>query len=80
MSDDADQIITLASGEQVRVTPEGERYLLPQPSPLMEQVAAEAGERRLAQQQIEQDHRDSVERKQASLDSEPGVPPEKRVF
>lgn len=80
MADDADQIITLDSGERVRVTPEGERYLIPGPSPLMEQVAAEAEERRKQQQQIELAQQQAVERKQASLDSEPGVPPEKRIF
>lgn len=80
MADDADEIITLESGEQVRVTADGSRYLISTPSPLMDQVVTEAEQRREEQVKIDQFQANLITRKQKSMDANPTIPPEKRIF
>jgi hypothetical protein len=75
-----DEIVTLDSGEQVRVTPEGEQLLIPGPDPEVENVLGEraAQEARLAE--MRQAKRDALAAKRSQESDDPAVPPEKSIF
>lgn len=75
-----DEIVTLDSGEQVRVTPEGEQLLILGPDPEVESMLAgrAAQEERLAA--MRQAKRDALAAKRSQEGDDPAVPPEKSIF
>jgi hypothetical protein len=78
MSDD--EIITLDTGEQVRVTSEGEKILIPGPDPEIADIVARQAESAARQAEIRQAQRDLLDAKRQQDAADPAVPPEKRIF
>jgi len=80
VADDEDTVITLDSGEQVRVTSDGQQFLIPGPDPEIARAEEQRAEReaRLAAQRAAR--LEALTAKQALLASDPSVPPEKRIF
>lgn len=75
-----DEIVTLDSGEQVRVTENGEQILILGPDPEIENIKARRPEQQAEQAQIRQAQLDIIEEKRAELRADPAVPPEKTIF
>lgn len=75
-----DEIITLETGEQVRVDDDGIRHLIPGPDP--ELVAAEEtnAEKDLQVEALRQAQREAVAQKHDEMAADPSVPPEKRIY
>jgi hypothetical protein len=75
-----DEIITLDTGEQVRVDDEGIQHLIPSPDP--ELIAAEeaSAERDLQVAALKQAQREAVAQKRDELEADPAIPPEKRIY
>lgn len=79
MADD-DTIVTLDTGEQVKVTEEGEQILLPGPDPEIAAIMASREDDQARLAEIRQAQLDVLEQKRAELAAEPAVPPEKSIF
>lgn len=75
-----DEIVTLDSGEQVRVLPDGRQVLIPGADPVVEAAEAKRSERQDALAARRQARLDALAQTQADLDAAPTVPPEKRIF
>lgn len=75
-----DEIVTLDSGEQVKVTEDGERILILGPDPEIENIIARRQEQEAEQAAIRQAQLDIIEAKRAELRADPAVPPEKTIF
>lgn len=75
-----DEIVTLDSGEQVRVDIWGDQHLIPGPDPELTDAAdaQESKEERLAE--LKQIKLDALAQKRDALVADPAVPPEKRIF
>lgn len=75
-----DEIVTLDNGDQVRVTPDGERYLIQGPDPELVDAEATRGDKEQQQAEIRRAQLDAVAQKRDLLDADPAVPPEKRIY
>jgi hypothetical protein len=75
-----DEIITLETGEQVRVDDEGIQHLIPGPDPELVQSEASSEERDLRVAALRQAQREVIAQKSDELAADPSVPPEKRIY
>lgn len=76
----ADKIKKLKSGEQVRVTPEGEQILIPGIDPELADIEARKAQRMASVEELRQAQRDIVTQKKAEQLADPAIPPEKSIF
>lgn len=74
-----DEIVSLDSGEQVKVVGE-EQILIPGPDPEIEKIIARRAEHKIRQDQLRQEQLDIIATKREEESAHPAVPPEKRVF
>jgi hypothetical protein len=75
-----DEIITLATGEQVRVDDEGIQHLIPGPDPELVESEASSEEKDFEVAALKQAQREVVAQKHDELAADPSVPPEKRIY
>jgi len=75
-----DEIITLDTGEQVRVDQEGTQYLIPGPDPELVDAEATRAEKDLRVAALKQANRDLVAAKKEAQVADPAVPAEKRIY
>lgn len=75
-----DEIVTLDSGEQVKVTFEGEQLLILGPDPEVESMLAERASQELRLAEMRQAKRDVLAVKRSQDSDDPAVPPEKSIF
>jgi hypothetical protein len=75
-----DNIITLDTGEQVKVGEDGERYLILGPDPEIEDVMAKQPENQILQNDLQQEQLAVLAEKQEQQAINPAVPPEKTIF
>ena len=75
-----DEIITLSTGEQVRVDEDGVQHLIPGPDPELLDAEARKAERDLRVAALKQAQRDKVSQKHSEQAADPSVPPEKRIY
>lgn len=75
-----DEIVTLETGEQVKVTDEGERILIPGTDPEVQDMIANRLLRQGEQESLRQARAEEIEHKRARQLADPGVPPEKTIF
>lgn len=75
-----DEIITLENGDQVRVTQDGEQYLIQGPDPELASAEAGRGDKEQQQAALKRAQLDVLAQKRDSLEADPAVPPEKRIY
>lgn len=76
----ADKIKKLKSGEQVRVTSEGEQILIPGIDPELADIEARKAQRMASVEELRQAQREIVTQKKAEQLADPAIPPEKSIF
>lgn len=75
-----DEIITLDSGEQVRVDDQGQQILIPGPDPEIADMMAKRAERDAQLAEMRKVKKDALRAKREQDAADPSVPPEKRIF
>lgn len=75
-----DEIVTLDTGEQVRVQESGDQVLIPGPDPEIADIEARRAEQEAKLEVLRQAKRDAIAAKRELEASDPPVPPEKRIF
>lgn len=75
-----DEIVTLDTGEQVKVTESGEQLLIPGPDPEIESMLSQRAEQDARLAAMRQAKRDVLAAKRSQEGDDPAVPPEKSIF